>query len=134
MFSRRHSGSRFHNAAPPLIANCLLYIWVAHVRRRRQTMEVVNWGCSSCAQSVGQEGDTYRWREMNCWGAFPKCFLSGSYLSEYPFQLLLTFQWASLFFLQPICTRVCVEVVGEKLNLPSIQLDQLTSVFGLGWF
>lgn len=47
---------------------------------------------------------------MNCWGSFPKCFLLCSYLSKYPFQLLLTCQriiFVGFFFVHLACVRVC---------------------------
>lgn len=43
-------------------------------------------------------------KEINYWGAFPKCFFLCTYLSKYPFQLLLTCQC----IFSPSCVCVCV--------------------------
>lgn len=78
-------------------------------------MGVMNWGSTSCVLRFEcWPGRQYALlKEINCWGAFPKCFLLCTYLSKYPFQLLLTCQ--SLFFiwfaLVYACVHACVCVL-----------------------
>lgn len=76
-----------------------------------QTIGVTNWGSSSCVLDFEcWTGRQYvLQKEINCWGAFPKCFLLCTYLSKYLFQLLLTCQ--CIFFSS--CLHLCVCVPGS---------------------
>lgn len=71
-------------------------------------------------------------KEINCWGAFPKCFLLRSYLSKCPFELLLT---CKSIFLRLVCT--CVRMQSKQrmknttwpFDFHNSQFDQQTGKY-----